>query len=244
MDTHYHLLLRCPDGGLSSAMQRLGSLYTRHVNDRIGRDGALFRGRFHSKLIVDDRYLLAATRYIHRNALDVREVDSVEHYRWSSHRTYLGLRRRPDWLYTDTVLSSFGGDAGAFGEFVSAGLEPSVPRRFDRSDLVAFLDAANLVVIELGFGDRGRATVVARSVALGWVDAVGGCDQAEVMEILEIPSAGAMRTAVSRARRRRLEDPSFAAAVERSADLAGVNSVLRRGSDPWRNSYSAARAAS
>jgi REP element-mobilizing transposase RayT len=244
MDTHYHLLLRCPNGGLSSAMQRLGSLYTRHVNDRIARDGALFRGRFHSKLIVDDRYLLAATRYIHRNALDVREIDSVEHYRWSSHRTYLGLRRRPDWLYTDTVLSSFGGDAGAFGEFVSAGLEPSVPRRFDRSDLVAVLDAANLVVIELGFGDRGRATVVARSVALGWADAVGGCDQAEVMEILEIPSAGAMRTAVSRARRRRLEDPSFAAAVERSADLAGVNSVLRRGSDPWRNSYSAARAAS
>lgn len=42
MDNHFHLLLHCPEGRLSDAMQRLGSLYTRHVNDRLGRDGALF----------------------------------------------------------------------------------------------------------------------------------------------------------------------------------------------------------
>jgi REP element-mobilizing transposase RayT len=244
MDTHYHLLLHCPHGRLSSSMQRFGSLYTRHVNDRLGRDGPLFRGRFHSKPIVHDRYLLAATRYIHRNALDVRGVDSVEQYRWSSHRTYLGLRGRPAWLRTDTVLSGFGGDAAAFGEFVSADLGPSATCRRVRSDLAAVLDAANLVVIELGLGDRGRAAAVARSVALGWAEAVGGFDQATVMEVLEIPSPGAMRTAVSRVRRRMLEDSSFAGAIDRSADLAGVATVLRRGSDPWRNSYSAARAAS
>ena len=244
MDTHYHLLLHCPDGGLSSAMQRFGSLYTRHVNDRLGRDGSLFRGRFHSKPILDDRYLLAATRYIHRNALDVRGVDSVEQYRWSSHRAYLGLRRRPAWLRTDKVLAGFGGDVGAFDEFVSAGLGPVATRERSRSDLAAVLDAANLVVIELGLGDRGRVAVVARSVALGWADAVGGFDQGATMEVLEIPSPGAMRTALSRVRRRTLEDPSFAGAVDRSADLAGVGAVLRRGSDPWRNGYRAARAAS
>ncbi len=37
MDNHYHTLFHCPDGGLSPAMQRLGSLYTRHVNDRLGQ---------------------------------------------------------------------------------------------------------------------------------------------------------------------------------------------------------------
>ena len=45
---HYHLLLRCPDGGLSAAMQHLGSTFTRRMNDRAGRDGPLFRGRFHA----------------------------------------------------------------------------------------------------------------------------------------------------------------------------------------------------
>ncbi|WP_395159643.1 transposase [Ilumatobacter sp.] len=74
MDNHFHLLLHCQSGGLSDAMQRLGSAYTRHVNDRVGRDGPLFRGRFHSRLIGDVRYLANVVRYIHRNAL-VNAVD-------------------------------------------------------------------------------------------------------------------------------------------------------------------------
>ena len=244
MDTHYHLLLHCPDGGLSSAMQRFGSLYTRHVNDRVGRDGALFRGRFHSKLIVDERHLLATTRYIHRNALDVAGVDSVDRYRWSSHRAYLGLRRKPSWLFTDTILSRFAGDHVAFDAYVGENVERSEYGELHRSDLVAVLDAAHLVVLELGLGDGGRAAVVARSVALGWADAVGACDQQALLETLEIPTSGAQRAALSRARRRLVEDRVFAAAVDRSADLAGVPRVLRRGSDPWRNTHNAARAAS
>jgi REP element-mobilizing transposase RayT len=244
METHYHLLLHCPDGGLSAAMQRIGSLYTRHVNDRLGRDGSIFRGRFHSKLITDDRYLLAATRYIHRNALELPAVESVEQYRWSSHRAYLGFRRPPVWLHTQTVLSSFEGDAGAFHEFVSANPERSAVDGLGRPDVVAVLDAANLVVVELGLGDRGRAAIVARAVALGWADRLGVLDPATLMETLEIPSAGSMRTALSRVRRRLVRDPSFAFAVERSAELAGVAAALRRGSDPWRNNQRAARAAS
>ena len=156
LDTHYHALVYCPQGGLSDAMQRLGSIYTRHVNDRLGRDGALFRGRFHSKPVDDDRYLLAAVRYIHRNALDVAGVGEVDRYRWSSHRAYLGLRRPALWLRTDVVLAHFGGDRDAFHEFVriddaDRSTEPGP------ADLVAMLGAANLVVLELGLGDQGRA---------------------------------------------------------------------------------------
>ncbi len=114
MTTHYHLLLHCPNGGLSDAMQRLGSIYTRHLNDRVGRDGALFRGRFHSRLVVSDAHLVAAARYIHRNALDLPGVDRVERYRWSSHRAYLGHRAAPPWLRTDVVLGHFGNDTTAF----------------------------------------------------------------------------------------------------------------------------------
>ncbi len=244
METHYHLLFHCPDGGLSAAMQRFGSMYTRHVNDRLGRDGALFRGRFHSKLITDERYLLAATRYIHRNALDLTGVESVEQYRWSSHRSYLGLRRSPEWLRTGTILSRFGDDAGAFHEFVGASLEGSAADRLDRDDLVAVLDAASLVVLELGLGDRGRAAAVARAVTLAWADGLGALDPATLMEALEIPSHGAMRTAVFRVRRRLTEEPMFSLAVARSAELARAPLALRRGSDPWRNGQSAERAAS
>jgi len=244
METHYHLLLHCPDGGLSTAMQRFGSMYTQHVNNRLGRDGALFRGRFHSKLITDERYLVAAARYIHRNALDLRGVESVDQYRWSSHRSYLGVRRSPEWLRTDTILSRFGGDAGAFHDFVVASGEGSAPPRLQARDLVAVREAASLVVIELGLGDRGRAAVIARAVALGWADGVGAPDPSMLMSTLEIRSANALRSALSRMRQRLAEDPTFALAVSRSAELAGVPMASRRGSDPWRDDQMAARAAS
>ncbi len=243
LDTHYHALVYCPQGGLSDAMQRLGSIYTRHVNDRLGRDGALFRGRFHSKPVDDDRYLLAAVRYIHRNALDVAGVGEVDRYRWSSHRAYLGLRRPALWLRTDVVLAHFGGDRDAFHEFVriddaDRSTEPGP------ADLVAMLGAANLVVLELGLGDQGRAAAVARSIALCWADQCAEYDAATLMEVLDIPSAGALRTARSRVRRRQQADAAFAFAVARSAELAAVPAALRRGSDPWSNGHRAASAAS
>ena len=145
---------------------------------------------------------------------------------------------------TQTILSRFGGDAEAFDEFVGASPERFAVAGHSGTDLVAVLDAAQLVVIELGFGDRGRAAVVARAVALAWADGLGGFDQPTLMETLEIPSGGAMRTALSRVRRRLVEEPLFARAVDRSAELAAAPSVLRRGSDPWRNGQRAARAAS
>jgi REP element-mobilizing transposase RayT len=104
MDNHYHCVLQCPNGGLSEAMQRLGSLYTRHVNDRLGRDGPLFRGRFASRQIADGPYLLAACRYVHRNPLVIEGIDDPADYRWSSHRTYLGLRPTPPWLRQQPAL--------------------------------------------------------------------------------------------------------------------------------------------
>jgi putative transposase len=241
LDTHFHLLVHCPDGRLSEAMQRLSSIYTRHVNDRLGRDGALFRGRFLSKPIEDDRYLLAAARYVHRNALDVAGVRQVDEYRWSSHRSYLGLRRPAPWLRTDVILSHFGGDRDAFHRFVRVDETDSKPAP-DRCDLVSILSAANLVVLELGLGDQGRGSIVARSVALSWADSWGTFDSSTLMQVLAVPSEGALRAARSRARRRQQVDEQFARAIDRSAQLAAVPTALRRGSDPWR--HNAARAAS
>jgi putative transposase len=72
MPNHYHLLIRLPGGGLAAAIHHLGSLYTRNTNDRTGRDGPLFRGRYHSIRVDTDEYLLWAARYIHRNPLALR----------------------------------------------------------------------------------------------------------------------------------------------------------------------------
>jgi REP element-mobilizing transposase RayT len=118
MDNHYHLILRCPEGNLSAAMQHLGGVYTRHTNDRVGRDGALFRGRFHSILIDSNSYLFYAVRYVDRNSLDLPGIRLARDYRWGSHRMYLGLRRQPSFLDPTQILDALG-SVESYERFVS-----------------------------------------------------------------------------------------------------------------------------
>jgi REP element-mobilizing transposase RayT len=246
MTTHYHALLHCPDGGLSDAMQRLGSIYTRHANDRVGRDGALFRGRFHSRLVETDAHLRAAVRYIHRNALDLPGVDHVERYRWSSHRAYLGYRTVPPWLRTDVVLSQFGNDITAFAAFVDDSGRPDRTRRPTSEELAGFEAAAAFVLAELGLGEYGKLAALARAATIAFVldgSTTWGTPAEEWMQAtFRFPSRNALRSAVSRVRSRLASDPVFAAAVERTVGLVAPTR-LRQGSDPWCNQR-AARAAS
>lgn len=219
MDNHYHFLLHCPCGGLSPAMQRLGSIYTRHVNDRLGRDGALFRGRFHSRLITQDAHLIATARYIHRNALDLPGVDRVDGYRWSSHRTYLGYRTVPPWMQTHVVLSHFGGDSRAFDDFVNEESSVAAVSSVTVDDLRALVEAVTLVLAQDGVDDRARLGARARAAALAWSDSVDEVSNRVLMEAFGIESEGALRSARSRARRLLASDPSLRVVVERGASL-------------------------
>lgn len=87
MDNHVHLLAT-PDapGGLSRMMQAVSRTYVRRVNDRQGRTGTLWEGRFHSTLVDTDRYLLACQRYIELNPVRAGRVAHPGDYRWSSYR--------------------------------------------------------------------------------------------------------------------------------------------------------------
>ncbi|WP_420453319.1 transposase [Ilumatobacter sp.] len=51
MDNHFHLLVRCPESGLSDFVQLLTSTFARFVNRRTDRVGHLFGSRFTSRLL-------------------------------------------------------------------------------------------------------------------------------------------------------------------------------------------------
>jgi REP element-mobilizing transposase RayT len=107
MPNHYHLLLRTPEGNLSRIMRHIDGVYTQKFNYHHGFDGALFRGRFHSILVDDESYLLELVRYIHRNAFEAKLELSIGQTVWSSHYFYQNLNLKPEWLYTENVLSRF-----------------------------------------------------------------------------------------------------------------------------------------
>jgi hypothetical protein len=201
-------------------MQRLSSIYTRHINDRHGFDGALFRGRFRSRIVLDERYLLNACRYIHRNALDLPGVDDVAGSRWSSHRAYLGHRRVPEWLDIATVLEHFGSSA-AFNRFVSGDVTPA-PSGSTAQRVQAAIDAIRLVIAELAVGaDNEDLGSFLRSATLAVFDGSSTISSDDLARELSIPTRSALRMAQSRSRRATTSSPALSEVVRRTKSIVG-----------------------
>lgn len=91
MPNHVHLLLQpSVHATLSQIMLCLSGRYTQYSNRRHERVGHLFQGRFHSRLIKNDQYLLAVSRYVHLNPTKALLCQEPEDYPWSSYGVYCG----------------------------------------------------------------------------------------------------------------------------------------------------------
>ena len=65
---HYHFLVKqVSDDGTSKFMHKLGTGYTKHINERENRSGVLFQGKFKAKLIETNDQLLYTSAYINMN---------------------------------------------------------------------------------------------------------------------------------------------------------------------------------
>lgn len=90
MPNHVHLILEpSTEHTISRIMQSLGVAYTKYFNGRYKRVGHVFQGRFHSRLIDKDAYLLVASRYVHRNPVRANLVGRAGEYPWSSYLAYV-----------------------------------------------------------------------------------------------------------------------------------------------------------
>lgn len=109
MGNHYHVFVYCPDGQLSRTMQFIGRSYTQEFNHHHGRDGALFRGRFHSTLVDSETYFAQVARYIELNPVSagVCTMEQLAKYEWSSYRYSAGFARSPYWLSTHHLRARF-----------------------------------------------------------------------------------------------------------------------------------------
>jgi putative transposase len=131
MDNHFHLLAT-PDSttGLPQFMQSVGRSYVRYFNDRHGRSGTLWEGRYRSTLIQTDRYLMTCMAYIDLNPVRAGMAADARDYPWSSHGHYAGLRRdkllTPHPLYWELGNTPFAREA-AYVELVRGGVRAVRP---------------------------------------------------------------------------------------------------------------------
>lgn len=126
MDNHFHLLATpSTDDGLPKLMQAIGRGYVRAFNDRHGRSGTLWEGRYRSTVIQAERYLIACM--VHMDLNPVRDGLSADarSFPWSSHAHYVGLRHdrflTPHPLYWALGNTPFAREA-AYAERVAVGI--------------------------------------------------------------------------------------------------------------------------
>jgi len=106
MDNHIHFLIETGRVPLSKIMQGLLQSQAQWHNRKYGLVGHLFQGRYKAILCDRGEYLLVLIRYIHINCVRAGIVKDPADYKWSSHKTYLGLEQSKI-VDTDFVLSQF-----------------------------------------------------------------------------------------------------------------------------------------
>ena len=89
MPNHVHLIAvpETPEG-LRQAIGEAHRRYTRMINSRSGWSGHLWQGRFAS-FVMDESYLLAATRYVELNPVRAGLTADPFAWRWSSAAAHL-----------------------------------------------------------------------------------------------------------------------------------------------------------
>ncbi len=91
----------------SQCFSNLFNAYTKAINKRYDRTGALFERPFHRKSVENEEYLMELVRYIHNNPVNHGFADSAIDYPWSSYGTVISLK--PTKLKREIILEWFGG---------------------------------------------------------------------------------------------------------------------------------------
>ena len=111
MTTHFHLIATPgSETALPGAMKQLGERFSRYYNDKHGRSGTLWEGRYRAKHITDERYWLICLRYVEQNPVRAGIVAAPDGYRWSSY-AFHAFGQQPGWLTPHPVYLSLGSTA-------------------------------------------------------------------------------------------------------------------------------------
>jgi putative transposase len=107
MPNHIHLQLETKETPLSDIMRVLNSRYAIYFNKKYKFIGHVFQDRYWARLILDDWYMLEASKYIHLNPVEANIVDSPEVYPWSSCAAYVDQTKMNPLISTEKILSFF-----------------------------------------------------------------------------------------------------------------------------------------
>lgn len=229
MPNHFHLLVESDVAALADLMRRVTGRYAQRFNVKYGYDGPLFRGRYRSEPIDDERYLATVLRYIHRNPLGDGPI-RTDTFRWTSHPAYLGRDEAPEWLTVTPLLSRFRNRFEYDAFIAGADRDGSrlrvrrarPPRPLDLEDVEAALGIGSSreldVVRRGGRGVRNDARLAAVLLARDHTSA----NLERIAERYGYRDVSVARAAISRGRRRAGRDLRFAELLDHARLRLGL----------------------
>jgi REP element-mobilizing transposase RayT len=94
MQTHFHLVVQIHSVQLfAKGLNQLKSRYIYAFHTKYKISGPIWRERYKSLLIEDERYLLACGNYVENNPVKAGLVQQVEDWKYSSGQHYLNKRK-------------------------------------------------------------------------------------------------------------------------------------------------------
>lgn len=110
MRNHVHIIaVPSTPSALAQCFSEAHVRYSRRINRREDWKGHLWQARFGSS-VMDERYLLAAVRYVERNPVEARIVARPWDYPWSSARWHMGMVRTDPVIRDDERLRTLVSD--------------------------------------------------------------------------------------------------------------------------------------
>lgn len=90
MSTHYHMVAEVVFDNLRAFAGGIQQVHAQYFHRRHGTSGVFWQGRYKSKPVEIGRYLVQCGRYVERNPVRAKMVESAWDYRWSSANYYVG----------------------------------------------------------------------------------------------------------------------------------------------------------
>ena len=90
MNNHAHLLIYTENVvEMTGFMHKINGIYAQYYNKCENRVGVVFRNRYESEPIFNERYLAQCIRYIHMNPVRAKMVESCGKYKYSTYNEYV-----------------------------------------------------------------------------------------------------------------------------------------------------------
>ena len=139
MPNHFHLLLTPrTEQGVPQFMQAVGRSYVRYFNNRHGRTGTLWEGRYRCTVLQAEQWLMATMVSMDLNPVRDGLVQRAVDWPWSSYAHNAGLQSdaliSPHALFWALGNTPFARDA-AYVRAVEAGLDPGTQEQISHAAL-------------------------------------------------------------------------------------------------------------